>query len=158
MKIKENSYSREQMEIYRRLFQHINKSWYMVPESDDMLRMVMYRFTPQEAEFLIGFPLTAKSLDDIAAIKGMEREQLAVRLDELSQRGLLYRYSRNNTVYYYLQDLFSVWRTYGWPGQGGNDKHEVAAFQHQAFPEFISPYANVTEKGLRVIRRREETC
>jgi ferredoxin len=152
MQIKDQNYSPEQVDKYKRFFLYLNNnSWYKVPETGNMLQMVMYRFKPDEVEFLQDFPTMPKSLDDIAQIKGTDRDELSVKLDKMSRDGLLYRYTRGDKVYYYLQDLYSVWRTYSWPGASGENLHEIAAFQHESFPEFIEPFRNVTEKGLRVI-------
>jgi len=144
-------YSESVMETYRKLLKHLNANWYVVPESEDMLKMVMKRYEPEEAEFLLDFPLTPRSLDDIAAIKGMKEDELAKKLDGLSREGLLYRYAKGEQVYYYLQDLFSVWRTYGWPGPKADNRVEIANFMEHSFPEFMSPFEKVTEKGLRVL-------
>ena len=63
-------------ETYRKLLKHLGGSWYPVPQSEDMLKMVMYRFKPDEAEFLLDFPLMPRSLDDIAAIKGIKKDRI----------------------------------------------------------------------------------
>jgi ferredoxin len=152
MQIKDQNYSPEQLEKYKKFFLYLNNnSWYKVPETGNMLKMVMYRFKPDEVEFLQDFPTMPKSLDDIAQIKGTDRDELSVKLDKMSKDGLLYRYTRGDKVYYYLQDLYSVWRTYSWPGASGDNKQEIAYFQYESFPEFIAPFEHVSEKGLRVI-------
>jgi NAD-dependent dihydropyrimidine dehydrogenase PreA subunit len=149
---KGHSYSPEQVKKYRKFFVYLNNNtWYKVPETEDMVKLVMYRFKPDEIEFLQDFPTMPMGLDDIALVKKMDRDELSVKLDRMSKDGLLYRFTRGDKVYYYLQDLYSVWRTYGWPGASGDNKHEIAKFQHDSFPEFISPFEHVTEKGLRVI-------
>jgi len=138
-------------EIYRKLFKHLNQGWYTVPETEDMLKLVMYRFEPEEAEYLVDFPLMPRSLDDIAAIKGIEKDELAKKLDGLARKGLLYRYTRGEQVYYRMQDLFNVWRTYTWPGPKADNRVEIANFMDNNRPEYISPFKNVTEKSLRVL-------
>jgi electron transport complex protein RnfB len=151
MSIEARKYPDNVVETYRKLFKHLNSSWYAVPESEDMLKMVIYRLDPEDAEFLLDFPLMPRSLDDIAAIKGIKKDELTKKLDGLSAKGLLYRYTRGEQVYYYLQDLFSLLRTYGWPGPKEDNRVEVANFMDHAFPEFISPFNKVSEKGLRVL-------
>ena len=69
-------YSENVRETYRKLLKHLNSSWYTVPESEDMLKMVMYRLNPEDAEFLLDFPLMPRSMDDIAAIKGIRKDEL----------------------------------------------------------------------------------
>jgi Pyruvate/2-oxoacid:ferredoxin oxidoreductase delta subunit len=144
-------YPENVMETYRQLLKHLGDSWYPVPQSADMLKMVMYRFTPEEAEFLVDFPLMPRSLDDIAAIKVISKEKLATKLDDLSRGGLLYRYTKGEKNYYYLQDSYSIWRTYSWPGPKGDNRVEIAGFMDHIFPEFMEAFRDVTEKGLRVL-------
>jgi Pyruvate/2-oxoacid:ferredoxin oxidoreductase delta subunit len=151
MSIETRQYPDNVVETYRKLLKHLNGSWYMVPESEDMLKMVMYRFDPEDAEFLLDFSLMPRSLDDLATMKGIKKDELAKKLDGLSAKGLLYRYTRGEQVYYYLQDLFSLWRTYGWPGPKADNRVEIANFIDHAFPEFMSPFKEVSEKGLRVL-------
>jgi hypothetical protein len=53
---------------------------------------------PEKAEFMTGFPSSAMSLDDIAAMKTMHPAELAPKIKALCNKGLIYEIVREDFI------------------------------------------------------------
>jgi len=62
--------------IYRDFIDWLGKTWWGLPESDQLLPLIKARYTPEEAEFLTGFPFSGRSLEELADLKSMATDQL----------------------------------------------------------------------------------
>ncbi|MFC1886950.1 hypothetical protein ACFLZM_07830, partial [Thermodesulfobacteriota bacterium] len=76
-------------EIYQKLVEYLENPLSELPESEWKMPMITSRITPEEAEFLIGFPWGSTSLEDIADLKDMDPAELAPKLKELCEKGLV---------------------------------------------------------------------
>ena len=104
-------------EIYRLFIEWMKKSWYGLPEADEMTPLIRARYTPEEASQLTGFPFSGIDLEELAKLKGTDPTELVPRLDALSRKGVVLRSARGTKVRYSLHDSFFVFlRSAFWPG------------------------------------------
>ena len=68
------------------------------PDSENLMSMLKAYITPEEAEFLTGFPSKWKTLEQVADIKDMDPAELAPKLKQLSEKGLLVQSFRREEV------------------------------------------------------------
>ncbi len=142
----------ENTAIYTKFMDWLAGSWYGVPAPDEALPVVMERYTPEEAEFLTGIPLTPAPLGELAATKGMDAASLGARLDALTAKGLVFRYTKGDAVFYNLNDIFMQARTFGWPGRKDERSVRVAVKANRYWEHgFLDPWTRTNVKGLRVI-------
>lgn len=138
--------------VYEDFIGWLKNSWYGVPSSDILLPYVVARYTLDEAKLLTGMPFSLKAIDELAKLKGMVKEDLSFKLDELAKKGLVYRSRKDGILHYNLNDIFFVYRTFGWPGRTDDHSKQVAPLQVKYFNNgLLDPFEHVKEKGLRVL-------
>lgn len=138
--------------IYTRFIEWLKKSWYGVPDSEFVLPYVAARYTPDEAQLLTGMPYAPKTLAELAELTGVGADVLGPKLDELAAKGLVFRQARGSDVIYNLQDIFSIYRGFGWPGSTDEYSRAVGPLQHKYIMHgLMSPWKDIKEKGLRVL-------
>ena len=140
--------------IYLKFIEWQKKSWYGVPGGEKLLPVIAAKYTSAEAEFLTGIPFSPKNLDVLSELKGMERAALGARLDELTRKGLLYKFDREGVPHYMLNDIFMLMRATGWPGRTDEHSKQFAVMSDNYFPAFMEPWETVTEKGLRELTNK----
>ncbi len=138
-------------QIYLDFIEWQKKSWYGAPGSEKLLPVVAAKYTPTEAAFLTGLPFSPKNLDSLSELKGMEKSDLGAKLDELTRKGILYKFQREGVPHYMLNDLFMLMRTTGWPGRTDEVARQFAVTSDKYFPDFMEPWETVSERGLRVL-------
>ncbi|MCP4750480.1 MAG: 4Fe-4S dicluster domain-containing protein [Proteobacteria bacterium] len=89
-------------EIYQKFFEYMDSPLYSFPESEHRLPMIAAFISPEEAAFLIGFPLSSKTLEEIAEIKQMGLEELKKEVKRLCVKGLVYESIREGGRRYRL--------------------------------------------------------
>jgi len=105
-------------EIYEEFIKWFGNTWIGLPESEYLRPMIESYYTPEEAEFLTGFPFAPKSLEELADIKDMDMEELAPKLKELAKKGMIYESIRGESVRYKLADsMFVFFRASLWHGR-----------------------------------------
>ncbi|MBI5580986.1 MAG: 4Fe-4S binding protein [Deltaproteobacteria bacterium] len=95
-------------EIYSRFIDWLDKAWWRLPPSEHRLPSITAFFKPEEAELLTGFPFNPTELQSLAAVKGMEADDLAAKLDALARKGAVWRMQRDSQVLYSLNDAFFI--------------------------------------------------
>ena len=141
------------IDAYESLIKWLEKSWYGVADSEQLRPLLESLYTPEEAALLSGFPYKNTSLEELAASKGADTKVLGKQLDELAQRGLLYRIKKNGQVSYRFNDAFFVfYRSTFWPGRDDEQTRSAAHHMNQYHLDgFMDRFAHAREKGLRVI-------
>lgn len=120
-----------QQEIYEGLISWLQKTWYGLPEADELRPLLKATYTPQEASLLTGMPFKGNNLEKLAEMKNMPPDQLREKLDALAQKGLVWRTVKGDTVRYSLNDEFlTAYRLSFYPG--GTDERSKA----------MAPWAN----------------
>jgi electron transport complex protein RnfB len=145
-------------EIYEKLIQWLNQAWWGLPEAPEVLPLIRRRYSPDEAELLTGMPFSGKGLEELAAMKGMESARLAIRLDALAKKGLVFRSAaQGKAVRYSLNDSFFVFlRSTFWPGYKDEPNRILAPLANQYYYHgFFDGYARVETRGLRTLPVKE---
>lgn len=139
-------------ELYTGLLKWMCTSWFSIPITDNSIMMIAYRYTPEEAEYLTGFPLSPKTFEDLAGFKNTGTDELRRKINELTMKGLLYSFTKNGKRYYLLNEIYTSLRTWGWPGPAPTPENkDYAALLETWGSEFMAPWAEVRERGLRAI-------
>ena len=149
---KASELSTKNREIYANFQKWICTSWYSQPITDNSIMQLAYRYTPEEAEWLTGFPLSPKTLDDMAGFKGTPETELRKKIEEFTRKGMLFSFAKNDKRYYLLNETYTSLRTWGWPGPAATPENkDLATLLETWGNEFMAPWADVREKGLRAI-------
>jgi ferredoxin len=139
-------------ETYGRLIDWLRKTWWGLPEAEELLPAVEAGYTPEEARFLTGLPFSLKPLEELARARGVDPGELGRGLDEMARRGLVFRLAGKGGVRYALNDAFFVWlRTAFWPGRDDDRSRNLAPPVNAYFPVFFDQYRGVENRGLRVL-------
>ena len=59
-------------EIYKKFVDWLGRTWWGLTPSKQLMPLMKARYTIEEAEFLIGVPHSAATLEDLAQLKGMD--------------------------------------------------------------------------------------
>ena len=106
--------------IYEKFIEYMNNPVFEFTESEFKMSMITSFITPEEAEFLTGFPMSGKSLEEIAAMKEMDPAELAPKIKELCGKGLIYETIRGDSVRYKLWSAPEMFlRVTCWSGKEG---------------------------------------
>ena len=145
-----------EQEVYQRLIDWLNQGWWQLPEADELMPLMMARYTPEEASLLTGMPFSGRNLEELAEMKQMDPAELRQRLDVLTRKGLVFRVVRGDTVRYSLNDAFFIWRTAGWAGRTDERDKAIAPLMNQYYYHgFFDQYDLTHLKGLRVLPIQE---
>ena len=137
---------------FTKFIEWLKQSWYGVPDADILLPYVAARYTPEEALLLTGMPFVPKTLAELSNLTGISVDELRPKLDALAAKGLVYKQAKENKERYYLNDIFFIYRGFGWPGRRNEYDLSVGPLQHKYLTGgLMSTWQNVKEKGLRVL-------
>ncbi len=141
-------------EVYQRLAEWLRIGWWPLPEAEELMPLLLLRYTPEEAALLEGIPfLPEKRIEELAALKKMPVEDLGPRLDSLARKGLVYRSADGSSARYRLNDSFFVFlRSSFWHGRADDLTRLMAQVVNRYFLDgFFEPYARSSRKGLRTL-------
>jgi len=115
--------------------------------------MIKATYTPEEADFLTGFPFRSVSLDDLVELKDMIREELEPLLLDLGRKGMIYKTRRGDSVRYRLNEtFFALLRANFWSGKvDGRTKSSAAAVNKYFMDNWFEQYNQVHHRGLRTL-------
>jgi NAD-dependent dihydropyrimidine dehydrogenase PreA subunit/DNA-binding transcriptional ArsR family regulator len=144
-------------QIYNDFTGWLNKTWWGLPKSDELLPLIQARYTPEEADLLTGMPYSGRTLEELAKIKGMDPAELGLKLEDLVNKGLVYRRVKGDVVRYSLNDSFFVFlRSSFWHGREDEDTENIAPLINRYFHKgFFDQYADAHARGLRSLPIRE---
>ena len=147
----------DERDIYQRFIDWLNQTWWGLPDAPELLPLIKARYAPEEAALLTGIPFSGRSLEELAALKGMNPADLATRLDILARKGLVFRSAKGGSVRYSLNDsLFVFLRSSFWPGLGDETSKALAPLVNQYFYHgFWDQYAGIHTRGLRTLPIKE---
>lgn len=84
-------------------------------------------YTPEEAEFLTGFPLQLKTIEQIAELKNMDPADLAPKLRHLCEKGAVVQSFTEDMVRYRMPELlFTFMRGRLWDGKTDGPMKDTA--------------------------------
>ena len=88
-------------EIYQKFIDYMNNPVWEFTESEHMMPMITSFITPEEAEFLTGFPMLPQNpmtLEQIAETKQMDLTALEPMVKALCKKGLIYESIKGDSV------------------------------------------------------------
>jgi hypothetical protein len=114
-------------EIYQKFIDYMNNPVFEFTESESKMPMITSFITPEEAEFLTGFPMSGKTLEEIAEIKQMDLAELEPKVKALCKKGLIYEAIREDSVRYRLWSAGEMFlRVTYWSGQAEEPTKSMA--------------------------------
>lgn len=117
-------------EIYQKFIDYMTNPVWEFTESEFKMPMIESFITPEEAEFLTGFPMSAKTLEEIADLKEMDLAELTPKVKELCKKGLIYEGIRGDSRRYRLWSATEMFlRVTYWSGR---DEEPTKSMAHQA--------------------------
>ena len=140
-------------EIYQKFIDYMNNPVFEFTESEFKMPMITSFITPEEAEFLTGFPMSGKTLEEIAEIKQMDLAELEPKVKALCQKGLIYEGIREDSVKYRLWSAGEMFlRVTYWSGKAEEPTKSMAPHANRYYMdgwyEQTRPFPN---PGLRAI-------
>jgi len=142
-----------EQEIYEGFIEWLRRSWWGLPEADELVPLIRATYTPEEAFLLTSMPFSGKNLEELAEMKQMDPTELRKQLDELAKKGLVFRTVKGDTVRYSLNDaMFVDYRTAGWHGRTDERSKAMSPLINQYYYHGGWDQYNDTHlKGLRVL-------
>lgn len=121
-------------EIYEQLRDWLKKTWYAIPEAEELLPLIKATYTPGEASLLTGMPFKGMNLEELAEMKQMDPQELRQQLDSMAEKGQVFRTVKGDTVRYSLNDAFFVdYRSTFWPGRTDERIKAIAPLANQYY-------------------------
>ncbi|MBW2632841.1 MAG: 4Fe-4S binding protein [Deltaproteobacteria bacterium] len=103
-------------EVYRKFIEYMNNPVWEFTESEHLLPMLQSFISPEEAEFLIGFPHSSRTLEQIAEMKKIDTETLFPIIKKHCQKGTVYEGIRGDSIRYRLWTAVEMFiRVPFWP-------------------------------------------
>ncbi|MBN2298295.1 MAG: 4Fe-4S binding protein [Deltaproteobacteria bacterium] len=89
-------------EVYERLRKRLDEmaTGYPSTEAGVEIRLLKHLFRPEDAELFLAMSSSEQTPEEIAARKGDDPEDVAQRLEDMAQRGLVFRQRQNGVVRY----------------------------------------------------------
>jgi len=147
-------------DVYRQLADHLSKLGMGYPPSETLEEILKECFTPEEAELALALPtqvppLQLTKVDEIARGVDLPREELERKLEDLSQRGLLFSgRTEDGQKGYALQQVgFGFPQTFFWKGQQTPEAQRMAELVAKYFNRHVTQeaYAPAPTKAYRYI-------
>ena len=141
-------------EIYRRLIDWLKQAPGLLElvETDNLLQLVKAAYTPEEASFLIELPFQGKYLEELAEMKQIPSSELRVKLDEMAQKGQVFRTIRGDTISYRPNDLFfNTHRAAFWPERDDERNTAMAPWSNKYYYDLWDQFDYTHMKGLRAL-------
>lgn len=149
-------------EIYRRFIEYMNNPVIEFTASEHMMPMIKSFITPEEAEFLTGFPFRAARLEDIAAMKEMDPAELLPKVKALCRKGLIYEAVRDDSTRYKLflaPEMFL--RITFWDGKDKEPKKSMAPHANKYYLDGwydqLKPFPNPLLRAIPIYETVEDT-
>jgi Pyruvate/2-oxoacid:ferredoxin oxidoreductase delta subunit len=139
--------------IYTEFIDWLGRTWWQLPDGEDLIPMIASNYTPEDAEILTGMSFSATSLEELAEMKKMDPAELAPRLKELAEMGMIFSSKRGDSVRYRLNDsFFSLLRANLWHGRADDRARKSSPLINKYFLNgWFDQYADAHYKGLRAI-------
>lgn len=121
-------------DIYQKFINYVNNPIVGLIESEFKIPMITSFITPEEAEFLTGFPRDNKTLEEIAEIKQMDPAELGPKVKALCRKGLIYESIRGDSVKYRLWSAGEMfYRVTYWSGKAEDPTKSMAPYANRYF-------------------------
>lgn len=143
----------EKEEVYRQFIDWLKRTWWDLPEREELMPMISAHYSPEEAQILNGMPFSNKSLEELAEMKQIEPAKLKEFLDALAKKGAVFRTVTSDSTRYRLNDSFFVFlRAAFWPENLDTATRAMAPFVNKYFLNGWFDQFNLTHlRGLRTL-------
>ncbi len=140
-------------EIYQRFIDYVDNPVWKFTESEHKMPMITSFLTPEEAAFLTGFPLSSKTLEEIAEIKKMDVAELLPKVKELCRKGVVYEGIRGESVRYRLWTVSEMFlRVTYWRGKDEEPAKTTAQHANRYYLDgWMDQIKDAPHPGLRAI-------
>jgi len=139
-------------EIYERWTEYMTNGRMKFTEDEHRMRMITSFISPEEAAFTTGFPLTAKTIEEIAEIMQMGIPELKEKIEALARKGVIYESIRGGSVRYRMwsfQEIFM--RVPLWPGRDEEPIRTMSQHGNKYYPSMYVGRNAPAHAGLRSI-------
>jgi len=140
-------------EIYQKFIDYMNNPVFEFTESESKMAMITSFITPEEAEFLTGFPITDMTLEEIAEIKQMDLAELRPKVKALCKKGLIYEGIREDSVQYRLWSAPEMFlRVTYWSGKAEESTKNMAPHANRYYMDgWFDQTKPFPHPGLRAV-------
>ncbi len=123
-----------------------------LPDSEFLMPMFESYYTPEEAEFLTGFPIGLVTIEQLAEIKNMDPAELPSMLKNLSEKGMVVQSFTEDMVRYRMADtIFALLRGRLWNLKDDDPMKSTAPWTNKYFAELWEQFRHDSERALRAI-------
>lgn len=142
-----------EQESYQGFIDWLGTAWIGLPAADELLPLIRARYSPEDAALLTGMPFSPKSLEELAQLKGMDKDELGATLDILAGKGIVYSLDKAGSRFYSLNDsFFTFLRSSFWPGKTDEVSTTLAPLANQYYLHgYFDQYAHIHVRGLRAL-------
>jgi len=114
-------------EIYQKFIEYMSHPIWEFTESEHKMPMIKALISPEEAEFLTGFPKKNTSIEEIADLKDMDAAELETKIKALCRKGLVYEAIHEDSSRYRLWSASEMFlRAVFWSGKGEDHARRLA--------------------------------
>jgi len=139
-------------EIYGKWIDHMTNGGMGFKKNEDMMRMITSWISPEEAAFTTGFPLAAKTIEEIAEIKQMGIPELKEKIKTLAHKGMIYESIRGDSVRYRMWSFGEIFmRVPLWPGTDEEPVRTLAHNGNKLWPAMTMGRKTAARADLRSI-------
>jgi Na+-translocating ferredoxin:NAD+ oxidoreductase subunit B len=138
---------------YEKLIEHCNTWIYGLPESDLLRPLLKLRLTPEEAEFLSGFPHLPATVEQLAVRFGMPQGQLLDIMRPMLEKGfIMHHQGKSSARYAFTDPVFFLERMPGYKGVDDEWNRKISPLINRYYIESQgADFMGHATKGLRSI-------
>ncbi len=141
--------------VYEQYLEWQKQTGMELPETENLMPMLKAYITPEEAEFLTGFPFKWHPLEELAEIKNMDPAELEPKLKTLCERGLVIQGFKKGPRYRVAEIVFTFFRASLWPGKYDDRIKETAPEINKYYPELWEQFRHDQERLMRPLAINE---
>ncbi len=139
-------------QIYQKFINYMSNPAMEFTKSDYLMPMIESHISPEEAEFLTGFPFLETSLDEIAAMKKMDPDEVLSKIKPLLNKVFIYEAINGETVKYKLWSIFDMFLRYFHIDREGESAKTMANYRNKYFMDgWHSQLKHFKHQELRAI-------
>ena len=137
---------------YTKLIAHFREWIFGLPDGEEILTLLKWRITPDEAELLSKLPFLAHTPKQLSERLDIPVEELTEKLEALSKKGLIFRVEGSSSIRYAMTDSSWPFRTWGWVGKDDEEAKKIAPLLNKYYEDhYGAEYLGYPTVGLRTV-------